>query len=61
MDVSKNNLDKSPTTKVSEHTPYGFSMSTTSSFKDIKNKRGVNRGEDCMKEYFKCLKNTQGG
>ena len=41
MDGCKNNLEKSSTAKVDEHTPTKFSMSTKSSFKDIKNKRNV--------------------
>ena len=35
IDGCKNNLEKSSTTKVSEHIPSGFLMSTISSFKDI--------------------------
>ena len=31
----KNNLENSFTTKIGEHTPSGFSMSTISSFKNI--------------------------
>ena len=34
-----------------------FSVSTVLSFKDIKNKYDVYRGNDCMKKYFECLKN----
>ena len=36
MDGCKYNPEKSSTTKVGEHIPLGFSMSTTSSFKEIK-------------------------
>ena len=41
IDGCKNNPEKSSTRKVSEHIPSGFSMSTISSFKDIKNKHNV--------------------
>ena len=40
-DGCKNNLENSSTTKVSEHNPLGFSMSTISSFKSIENKHDV--------------------
>ena len=48
MDGCKNNSEKSSTTKVSEHIPLGFSMSTISSFKHIENKRGKCKGKDFM-------------
>ena len=41
IDRSKNNPEHSSTTKVSEHIQSGFSMSTISSFKNIKNKHHV--------------------
>ena len=41
IDECKNNLQTSSTTKVSEHIPSGFSMSTISSFKSIENKYDV--------------------
>ena len=37
------------TTKVNEHVPSGFSMSTISSFKSIEKKHNLYRGKDCMK------------
>ena len=40
----KNNSENSSTTKVSEHIPSGFSMSTISSFRSIENKYDVNIG-----------------
>ena len=42
----KNNPENSSTTKVSEHIPSGFSMSTISSTKSIENKHDVHRGKD---------------
>ena len=38
IDGCKNNLENSSKTKVSEHIPSGFSMSTISSLKSIENK-----------------------
>ena len=43
IDGSKNNPENSSTTKVSEHIPSGFSMSTISSFRSIENKPDVYR------------------
>ena len=51
IDECKNNPEKSPTTKVNEHIPSRFSMSTMSLFKDIENKYDVYRGQDCMKIF----------
>ena len=41
IDGCKSNPENSSTTKVSEHVPSGFSMSTISSFKNIENKHDV--------------------
>ena len=41
IDGCKNNPEKLCRTKVGEHLPPGLSMSTISSFKDIKNKHDV--------------------
>ena len=46
-----NNLEKSSTAKVSEHIPSAFSMSTTLSFKEIKNKYDVYKSKDGMKNF----------
>ena len=45
----RNNSENLSTTKVSEHIPSGFSMSTISSFRSIENKHDVYRGKVCMK------------
>ena len=50
-DGCKNNPKNSSTTKVSEHIPPGFSMSTISSFKIIENKHDVHRGKAYMKKF----------
>ena len=55
-DGCKNNPENSSTTKVSEHIPSGFSMSTISSFRSIKNKHDVYRGKDCMKNICEFLR-----
>ena len=44
IDGWKNNPENLSTTKVSEHIPSGFSMSTISSFRSIENKHDVYRG-----------------
>ena len=56
IDGCKNNPGSSSATKLSEHIPSGFSMSTISSFKSIENKRDVYRGKDFMKKFCKSLR-----
>ena len=56
IDGCKNNPENSSTTKVSEHIPSGFSMSTISSLKSIENKHNVYRGKDYMKEFCEYLR-----
>ena len=51
IDGRKNNPEYSSTTKVSEHIPSGFSMSTISSFRSIENMHDVYRGRDCIKKF----------
>ena len=53
IDGCKNN---SSTTKLSEHVPSGFSMSTISSFRSIENKHDVYRGNGCMKKICDSLR-----
>ena len=55
-DGCKNNPEFLSTTKVSEHIPLGFSMSTISSFRSIENKHDVYRGKDCMKKFSEFLR-----
>ena len=52
-DGCKNN---SSTTKLSEHVPSGFSMSTIFSFRSIENKHDVYRGNGCMKKICDSLR-----
>ena len=56
IDGYKINPEKSSSTKVSEHIPSGFSMSTISLFKDIEKKHDVYRGKDCMKKFCESLR-----
>ena len=56
IDGCKNNPEILSTTKVSEHMPSGFSMSTISSFRSIGNKHDVYRGKDCMKKFCEFLR-----
>ena len=56
IDGCKNDPENSSTTKVGEHIPSGFSMSTISSFKSIENKHNVHRGKDCMKNICESLR-----
>ena len=55
IDGCKNNPENSSTTKVREHIPSSFSMSTISSFKSIENKHDMYRGKDCMKKFCEFL------
>ena len=59
IDGCKNNSENSSHTKVSEHTPSGFSMSTILSFKSIESHHDVYRGKDCMKKFCESLRTTQ--
>ena len=52
IDGCKNNPENSSTSKVSEHIPSGFSMSTLSSFRSIENKHAIYRGKNCIKKVF---------
>ena len=55
IDGCKNNPENSSTTKVSEHIPSSFSMSTVFSIRIIKNKYDVYRGRDFMKKFCESL------
>ena len=56
IDGCKNNPESSSTTKVSEHVPSRFSMSTISSFRSIENKYDVYRDKDFMKRSSEYLR-----
>ena len=52
----KNNLESVSPTKVIEHVPSGFSMSTILSLKSIENNHNVYRVKDCMKNFCESLR-----
>ena len=51
-----NNPNESSTTKINKHTPSGYSIFTSCSFDESKNKLNYYRGKDCMKNFCKDLK-----
>ena len=53
MNTCHNNPEKSSTTKISKHTPSGYSLFTRCSFDTPKNKLDYYRGENCMTNF--CL------
>ena len=57
IDGSKNNPENSSTTKVGEHIPSGFSMSTMS--KSIEDTHNLYRGKYCMKKFCESLRNHE--
>ena len=56
IDGCKNNPENSSTTKVSEHIPSGFLISTISSFRSKENHHDVCSGEDCMKIFCESIR-----
>ena len=56
MSTCINNLNESSTTKINKHTPSGYSIFTSCSFDESKNKLNYYRGKDCMKKFCKDLK-----
>ena len=56
MSTCINNPNESSTTKMNKHTPSGYSMFTSCSFDESKNKLNYYRGKDCMKKFCKELK-----
>ena len=51
-----NNPNDSSTTKINKLTPSGYSIFTSCSFDESKNKLNYYRGKDCMKKFCKDLK-----
>ena len=51
-----NNPNESSTTKINKHTPSGYSIFTSCSFDESKNRLNYYRGKDCMKKFCKDLK-----
>ena len=55
-DGCKNNPENQFTTKVGKHILSGFPMLPIWSFKSIENKHDIYRGQDCMKKFYKYLR-----
>ena len=55
IDNCKNNLEKSSATKIAEHIPCGYLMSTIWAFDNNKNKHSPCSGEDCIKNFCSSL------
>ena len=56
MSTCQNNPNKSFTTKINKHTPSGYSIFTSCSFDQTKNKQDYYVGKDCMKKFSKNLR-----
>ena len=56
LDGYKKHPEKSSTLEAGEHIPLGFSVSTISWFKDIKNKHDIYRIKECMNKFCKFLR-----
>ena len=50
------NLEKSYTEKKTKHTPSGYSLFASCSFESTKNRLDCYRNKDCMKRFYKNLK-----
>ena len=56
MSTCINNPNESSTTDINEHTPSGYSIFTSCSFDESKNKTNYYGGDDCMKKFCKDLR-----
>ena len=56
MSMCINNPNESSTTKINKHTPSGYSIFTSCSFDESKNKLNYYRDKDCMKKFCKHLR-----
>ena len=56
MSTCQNDPNKSSTTKINKHTPSGYSIFTSCSFDESKNKINYYRGDDCIKKFCKDLR-----
>ena len=56
MSTCINKPNESSTTKINKHTPSGYSIFTSCSFDESKNKLNYYRGKDCRKKFCKDLK-----
>ena len=56
IDTCRNNPEQSSTTRVSKHKPCGFSIVAKSSLTNIREENTCYRSKDCMKKYYKKLR-----
>ena len=56
MSTCESNPNESYTSKIIKHTPSGYSIFTSCSFDESKNKLNYYRGKDCMKKFCKDLR-----
>ena len=56
MSICINNLNESSATEINKHIPSGYSIFTSCSFDQTKNKLNYYRGKDCMKKFSKDLR-----
>ena len=56
MSACINNFNESSTTKINKHTPSSYSIFTSCSFDEPRNKLNYYRGKDCMKKFYKDLR-----
>ena len=56
MSTCINNPNESSTTKINKHTPSGYSIFTSCSFDESRNKLYYYRGDNCMKKFSKDLR-----
>ena len=56
MSTCINNPNESSTTEINKHTPSGYSIFTSCSSDESKNKLNYYRGDDCMKKFCKYLR-----
>ena len=54
--ICHNTPKESSATKINKHTPSGYSLFTHCSFDNTKNNLDYYRGQDCMKNFCKDLK-----
>ena len=56
MDGCANNQENSSTAKRGEHIPWRYSMPTIWAFDHIENIHILYRGKDCVKKFYKSLR-----
>ena len=56
VDECVNNPENSSTTKIGEHIPCGYSISTILTLITQKKKHSLHRGKDCLKKFCESLR-----